>query len=100
MSMKAIDTPLLSAALGAARAALGLSMRQVADRSGLHEPNVARIENGNMSARWETFYRLIVGAGLGLEHFFPHDNILDAADRIRSRRRAAARRATRCAALR
>lgn len=67
-----------------ARMAARLMSPDVYHRAGLGRSYYSRIESGGRLAKaWESVRRVIVGGGLPLEHFFPHDMIAEAADRIR-----------------
>jgi len=49
-----------------ARAAAGLSQRQLAGRAGTAQSVIARIENGQTSPTWETLTRVLAAAGFDL----------------------------------
>lgn len=50
-----------------ARRNAGLSQRGLADRVGVPQPAVARIERGQMSPRVDTLDRMLAGAGMTLQ---------------------------------
>jgi transcriptional regulator with XRE-family HTH domain len=50
-----------------ARRRAGLSQRELAERTGIAQPAIARIERGSSSPRVDTLDRLLRGAGLSLE---------------------------------
>jgi DNA-binding XRE family transcriptional regulator len=70
--------------LAAARRAAGIpSQAELARRVGLRRHQYGRMEAGaRPNPAWEYVYRIIVGGGLGLEHFFPRDMIISACKRI------------------
>lgn len=47
------------------RAEHGLSQRQLAELLGMHQPQVARLESGDVNPRWPTIFRL--SSRLGIE---------------------------------
>lgn len=57
----------LSARMRAARRSLRLSVRDVADRSGLREQHIYAIESGRGSPSWKTVKRLCAVIGLRVE---------------------------------
>lgn len=72
-----------------ARTAAGLTAAEVCALTGMAQPTYSRLETGGRaSPSWETLARL-VGAGIGLEHFFPGPAITEAAERIGSKAKAA-----------
>lgn len=70
--------------LAEARRAAGIpSQAALARRVGLRRNVYSRTESGSRpNPTWEYVYRIIVGGGLGLEHFFPRDMIISACKRI------------------
>ncbi len=50
-----------------ARRRAGLTQRQLADRSGVAQPAIARIETGRSVPRVSTFTRLIAACGMSVE---------------------------------
>jgi transcriptional regulator with XRE-family HTH domain len=50
-----------------ARRRAGLTQRQLAERAGVAQPTIARIESGAMVPRVDTFDRLLEACGMGLE---------------------------------
>ena len=50
-----------------ARRAAGLTQRELAARSGVAQPAIARLERGRASARFETLDRLLRACGKALE---------------------------------
>jgi predicted transcriptional regulator len=60
----AIDTARL---LKYARRRAALTQRELAKRSGVAQPTIARIETGSMVPRVDTFDRLLEACGMGLE---------------------------------
>jgi DNA-binding XRE family transcriptional regulator len=58
----------------ALRKASGLNQRDFADRVGIKQPQLARIESGKQIPKLETLMKLAAGAGYTLEvHFVPAD---------------------------
>jgi transcriptional regulator with XRE-family HTH domain len=58
----------------ALRKASGLSQRDFAERVGIKQPQLARIESGKQMPKLETLVKLAAGAGYTLEvHFVPTD---------------------------
>jgi transcriptional regulator with XRE-family HTH domain len=54
------------------RKASGLTQREFADRVGIKQPQLARIESGKQVPKLETLTKLAAGAGYSLEiHFVP-----------------------------
>lgn len=65
----------------ALRKASGLSQREFADRVGIKQPQLARIESGKQIPKLEMLSKLAAGAGYSLEvHFVPSNQ--DAAPQI------------------
>ncbi|GAA6621001.1 helix-turn-helix domain-containing protein [Scytonema sp. NUACC26] len=57
------------------RKASGLSQRDFADRIGIKQPQLARIESGKQIPKLETLTKLASGAGYAVEiHFVPIEN--------------------------
>jgi transcriptional regulator with XRE-family HTH domain len=80
--MTPATAPRLGPALARARDAAGwATQREAAERLGMHRPAYCRLEHAD-DARWSTALRLIAGLGLGLEHLFPEEWVLDAARRL------------------
>lgn len=74
-----------AARLVRAREAIGLTRREVAARTGLFQSSYTRLEKGGrVNPSWSTLVKLI-GAGLGLEYFFPAGAIEAAASRLKVR---------------
>lgn len=48
----------------------GLSIRQLADLSGIHYPNLSAIENGKYNARLDTLQKLAEGLNIDIKYFF------------------------------
>ncbi|MHC5541370.1 helix-turn-helix transcriptional regulator, partial [Singulisphaera rosea] len=68
--------------LRVARLAAGFRSQSAAAKAlGIAQASYWRFET-DANPRWETFVR-ILRLGLPLEHFFPHEAILEAADRVR-----------------
>jgi transcriptional regulator with XRE-family HTH domain len=61
----------------ALRKATGLNQRDFADRVGIKQPQLARIESGKQIPKLETLMKLAAGAGYAIEvHFVPADQSL------------------------
>lgn len=76
-----------AARLVRAREAIGLTRREVAARAGLFQSSYTRLEKGGRAnPSWSTLGKLI-GAGLGLEYFFPAGAIEAAAGRLKAKRK-------------
>ncbi|MUG96264.1 helix-turn-helix domain-containing protein [Scytonema sp. UIC 10036] len=57
------------------RKASGLSQRDFADKIGIKQPQLARIESGKQMPKLETLTKLASGAGYAVEiHFVPIEN--------------------------
>jgi transcriptional regulator with XRE-family HTH domain len=64
--MTTFDLVILGAALRALRVRAGLSQRELAERVGLGEPYLSRIEGGHRDIRWSMLARLLDGMGATL----------------------------------
>lgn len=63
----------------AIRKASGLSQREFAERIGIKQPQLARIESGKQIPKLETLIKLASGAGYTVEiHFVPTEDNQDA----------------------
>jgi transcriptional regulator with XRE-family HTH domain len=60
------DLVVLGVALRTLRVRAGLSQRELADRAGLGEPYLSRIEGGHRDIRWSMLTRLLDGTGATL----------------------------------
>lgn len=49
------------------RTRMGLSQRQLARRAGMTQPEIARLESGNVEPTWETISRVFSSVGASLE---------------------------------
>lgn len=79
-----IEIPHFPTRLRAAREAAGLPTGKAAiDRCGIERTRYYMIESGvRPSPPWHVAYRIIVGAELPLEYFYPKQMIVDAYKRI------------------
>jgi transcriptional regulator with XRE-family HTH domain len=59
--MTTSDLVVLGAAIRALRMRAGLSQRDLAERAGLGEPYLSRIEGGHRDIRWSMLVRLLDG---------------------------------------
>jgi DNA-binding XRE family transcriptional regulator len=84
-----IEIPNFSGRLRAAREAAGYPTGAAAIKAiGIDVNTYYHAENGRRpNPPWNNVYRIIVGAGLGLEHFFPTEMIEAAARRIEAQRK-------------
>ena len=83
-----------SAFLQTARLEAGLSQRELAERAGVAQSEIARIESGNREPSIPTLQRILAGAGLELrfrlEKLDDHDRVLAARHARRSKSEQAA----------
>jgi DNA-binding XRE family transcriptional regulator len=84
-----VEIPDFSGRLRAARDAAGYPTGAAAIKAiGIDANTYYFAENGHRpNPPWNTAYRMIVGAGLGLEHFWPEEMIEAAARRIDAARK-------------
>jgi DNA-binding XRE family transcriptional regulator len=84
-----IDVPNFSGRLRAAREAAGYPTGAAAIKAiGIDVNTYYHAECGRRpNPPWNTVYRIVVGAGLGLEHFWPEEMIEAAARRIDAARK-------------
>ena len=64
--MTTSDLVVLGAALRELRVKAGLTQRELAERAGLGEPYLSRIEGGHRDIRWSMLARLLDGTGATL----------------------------------
>jgi transcriptional regulator with XRE-family HTH domain len=83
-----------SAFLQSARLRAGLSQRELAERAGVAQSEIARIESGKREPSIPTLQKILAGAGLELrfrlEPLDDHDRVLEARHDRRSKQEKAA----------
>lgn len=67
-----IEQPEIGRRLRALRLGLGLSQAQVAERTGIHRPNIARVERGSHTPSWPTVARLALAYGVPVSQVLDH----------------------------
>jgi hypothetical protein len=84
MHMDDGDIPEFSACVKAARKAAGYrTQTSLVIACGVPRLSYVRAESGTQfQSSWKHIYRIIVGAGLPLECFFPRESILSASTRL------------------
>jgi transcriptional regulator with XRE-family HTH domain len=64
-----LETERFAGRLAELRAAAGLTQQQLAEKSGLHRVEVARLETGQRGPSWETALALCTALGVSCEEF-------------------------------